>query len=214
MNTSTSQAAPVGCIAGYARVSTEEQRLDRQLAALTGLSANPRTGEPLLFTDHANGSLTERPGLDALREWVRAGDTVRVESFSRLSRDLGDLIALVKEFNGRGVAVEFVAERLTFTGDDSPISHLLLAVLGGVYEFEKAELRRRAQAGIEAAKAKGKYKGRVPSLTAEQVATAKTWVAQGVPKAKIARDLGVSRSTLYSALTGGPVRPPKKATAA
>lgn len=198
-----------GRIVGYARVSSEEQNLARQLAALDGLSESPRTGKPLLFTDKISGKDTNRPGLEALLDYVREGDTVRVASFDRLSRDLGDLRRLVKELTDQGVSVEFLHERLTFSGDDSPIANLMLNLLGSVHEFERAVIKQRAKQGIELAKKANKYKGRVPALKAEQIATAKAQVEQGVPKSKVARDLGVSRQTLYDALngTGGYAKP-------
>lgn len=80
------------------------------------------------------------------------------------------------------------------------MSTLLLSMLGAVAEFERSLIRERQAEGIAIAKSNGVYKGRKPSLNAEQVAEARQQVSQGVPKAKVARDLGVSRQTLYTAL--------------
>lgn len=209
MDTSQNTA---GRVVGYARVSSEDQHLDRQLAALGDLSTSPRTGRPLLYTDTLSGKDTNRPGLEAMLDYVREGDTVRVASFDRLSRDLGDLRRLVKDLTDQGVSVEFLHEHLMFSGDDSPIANLMLNLLGSVAEFERHQIRERARQGIAAAKARGVYKGRLPSLTSEQVEQARTMVASGVSKARVARDLGVSRQTIYSALGGGYTpRPTSKA---
>lgn len=191
-----------GRIVGYARVSSEDQNLDRQLEALGNLSKSPRTGEPLLYTDKISGKDTNRPGLDALLDYVREGDVVRVASFDRLSRDLGDLRRLVKALTDQGVSVEFLHERLTFSGDDSPIANLMLNLLGSVAEFERAMIKERARQGIALAKKAGKYKGRVPALKPEQIEQARQQVEAGIPKAEVARRLGVSRQTLYDALAG------------
>lgn len=192
-----------GRTVGYARVSSEDQSLARQLAALDGLSTSPRTGEPLIFTDQISGKDTERPGLDALLDYVREGDLVRVASFDRLSRDLGDLRRLVKELTEAGISVEFLHEHLTFSGEDSPISNLLLNLLGSVAEFERAQIRERQRQGIDAAHKRGDvYRGRVPALKPEQIKDARQRIAQGVAHTRVARDLGVSRQTLYCALKG------------
>lgn len=181
-----------GQIVGYVRVSSAEQNEARQLEALTGVDKT--------FIDKVSGRSADRPKLIEMVEWVREGDTVRVASLDRLARNLDDLRRLVSELTDRGVRVEFLKEGLTFTGDDSAMSKLLLSVMGAFAEFERSLIRERQAEGIAIARANGVYKGRKKSLTAEQVAEARAQVEQGVPKAKIARDLGVSRQTLYSAL--------------
>ena len=119
---------------GYVRVSSLDQQPARQL-----------DGIPLdkVFSDAASGRDTVRPGLAALREYAREGDTVLVHSMDRLARNLGDLRRLVGELTGRGVRVEFVCEGLVFTGEDAPLSRLLLSVMGAFAEFERALLRER-----------------------------------------------------------------------
>ena len=101
---------------GYLRVSSVDQNAARQLED----SPLDRT-----FTDKASGRDAKRPELDALRAYVRHGDTVVVHSMDRLARNLDDLRRLVKEFTGRGVHVEFVKEQLVFSGEDSPMATLL-----------------------------------------------------------------------------------------
>ena len=181
-----------GQVVGYVRVSSTDQNEARQVEALTGTDR--------LFVDKLSGKNTERPALTEMLGYVREGDTVRVASLDRLARNLDDLRRLVTELTAKGVRVEFVKEALTFTGEANPMSKLLLSMLGAVAEFERELIRERQAEGIAIAKAKGVYKGRKPALNAEQVEHAKSKVAAGVPKAAVARDLGVSRQTLYSAL--------------
>jgi DNA invertase Pin-like site-specific DNA recombinase len=118
-----------------------------------------------------------------------------------LARNLDDLRRLVRELTGRGVAVQFVKEQLTFTAEDSPMATLLLSVLGAFAEFERALIRERQLEGIALAKARGAYKGRKPSLSAGQAEALRARAAAGEPKAGLAREFGISRQTLYQYLS-------------
>ena len=152
------------------------------------------------FTDKASGKDANRPELAALLDYVRDGDTVKVHSMDRLARNLDDLRKIVKTITEKGARIEFSKENLIFTGDDSPIATLLLSVMGAFAEFERSLIRERQREGVAIAKAKGLYRGRKPKLNAAQIAEAKAKVASGVPKARVAREMGVSRMTLYGAL--------------
>jgi len=176
---------------GYVRVSTFEQNPERQLE-----------GVPVarVFADQASGKDVQRPQLEALSGFVRAGDTVVVHSMDRLARNLDDLRRIVHTLTGRGVRIEFVKERLTFTGEDSPLAHLMLAVMGAFAEFERALLRERQQEGIDLARQRGAYRGRQRSLSSAQVAELRRRLEAGEKKAPVARDYGISRETLYQYL--------------
>ena len=182
-----------GQVVGYGRVSSTSQNEARQVETLAGCDR--------LFVDKASGKDTGRPELTAALKYVREGDTLRVPSMDRLARNTVDLLTLVKGLTERGVTVEFTKEHLTFSGDNADsIGQLMLTILGGIAEFERSLIRERQAEGIAVAKAKGVYKGRKPALTGEQVEQARQRISQGVPKAVVARDLGVSRQTLYTAL--------------
>ncbi|MFC3718104.1 recombinase family protein [Deinococcus metalli] len=176
---------------GYIRVSGADQNPDRQLDGQTLAR---------IFSDQASGKDTRRPQLDALLGFVREGDTVVVHSMDRLARNLDDLRRLVTTLTGRGVRVEFVKEGLTFTGEDSPMATLLLSVMGAFAEFERALIRERQREGIALARTQGKYRGRKKALSPEQVQTLRQRVLAGEPKAALARELGISRETLYTYL--------------
>jgi DNA invertase Pin-like site-specific DNA recombinase len=107
-------------------------------------------------------------------------------------------------WTARSVAVEFVKEHLTFTGEDSPMSNLLLSMLGAVAEFERALILERQREGIALAKAEGKYKGRKRTLTTAQVTDLCTKAALGDDsKTALAEEFGISRETLYQYIKAG-----------
>jgi DNA invertase Pin-like site-specific DNA recombinase len=191
----------------YMRVSSIDQKTDRQLEGETFDET---------FIDKASGKDTKRPQLEAALKHVRRGDALVVHSMDRLARNLADLLAIVRDLTDRGVKVEFRKENLTFTGDDTPIAKLLLGVMGSVAEFERAIIRERQREGVAIAKKNGAFKGRTPALTAGQVAELRRRVAARDPKAAIARDLKISRATLYAYLrdSAPSVRPTKPSTTA
>lgn len=176
-------------LVGYLRVSTVEQNTARQLDGM---------GLDKVFTDHASGRDTNRPELARCLEFLREGDTLFVHSMDRLARNLGDLRAIVERLTSRGVVVSFHKEALTFTGKDSPMSNLLMSVMGAVAQFERELLRERQKEGIAIAKANRVYKGRIPVLTPEQAVAMRAKIALGVPKAQVAREFGISRSSMYN----------------
>jgi DNA invertase Pin-like site-specific DNA recombinase len=176
---------------GYVRVSSFDQNPDRQLDSV----CVTRT-----YTDKASGKDTRRPELDQLLAYVRDGDTVVVHSMDRLARNLDDLRRIVQGLTRRGVRIEFVKEGLTFTGEDSPMAHLMLSVMGAFAEFERTLLRERQREGIALAKQRGAYRGRKRALNMEQIGEVKRRIAAGEQKARVARDMGISRETVYQYL--------------
>jgi DNA invertase Pin-like site-specific DNA recombinase len=176
---------------GYVRVSAFDQNVDRQLE---GLALDK------VFTDKASGKDVDRPQLEAMLSFVREGDIVVVHSMDRLARNLDDLRKLVQSLTRRGIRIEFAKESLAFTGEDSPMANLMLSVMGAFAEFERALIRERQREGIAIAKQRGAYRGRKKALSEVKVAELMQRVAGGEQKAAIARDLGISRETLYQYL--------------
>ena len=176
---------------GYIRVSSLDQNTERQLE---GVQLDK------VFTDKASGKDTARPQLKAALDYLREGDFLLVHSMDRLARNLDDLRKVVLDLTRRGVHVQFVKENLTFTGEDSPMSNLLLSLLGAVAEFERSMIRERQREGIALAKKAGVYKGRKPSLTAVQIAEIRKRVKSGEQKTGLAAEYGISRQTLYTTL--------------
>ncbi|RYZ89576.1 MAG: recombinase family protein, partial [Proteobacteria bacterium] len=143
------------------------------------------------------------PELKAMIAYVREGDTVFVHSMDRLARNLADLLALVKTITDKGVKLTFQKEGLTFNGDDSPMSLLMLALVGAVAEFERSIILERQREGIAVAKAAGAYKGAKKKLTPEQADLLRARVKQGVSKALVAREFNISRQQVYVYLAEG-----------
>ena len=179
---------------GYIRVSSVDQNPERQLEGV----ALDR-----VFMDKASAKDTARPQLQEMLKFVREGDTIIVHSMDRLARNLEDLRKIVQHQTKHGVRVEFVKEGLSFSGEDSPMAHLMLSVMGAFAEFERTLLKERQREGIALAKKRGAYRGRKPTLSSSQIADLKARVEAGDKKAQVARDMGISRETLYQYLRQG-----------
>lgn len=188
-----------GQVIGYVRVSTVDQNPERQIVAIqAALGAEPDRW----FTDHSSGGSTDRPALSAMLIHVRDQDLIVVSSMDRLARSVVDLDQLVTRLTGRGITIRFLKEGLTFqaASQADPLAVFQLQVMGAFAQLERALIRDRQREGIEAAKARGAYRGRARRLNATQVAEARAEINSGVPKAAVARRLNVARQTLYSAL--------------
>ena len=182
-------------VIGYIRVSTYDQNPERQLE---GMHLDK------IFTDKASGKDLNRPAFEELLDYARDGDTVLVHSMDRLARNLEHLRQVVRELTAKGVKVQFVKERLTFTGEDSPMSTLLLSVIGAVAEFERSLIRERQREGVDLAKQKGLYRGRKKALNETQIHELQKRVAQGEKKAILARAFNIRRETIYQYLKLSP----------
>jgi len=171
----------------YKRVSTVEQSTERQLDGLTF---------DKVFEDAASAKDMSRPKLEAMIEYVREGDTIHVHDLSRLARDLGNLLSLVKTLNEKGVAVTFHKENLTFNGKDDAIQNLMLSMLGAVYQFERSMLLERQREGIAIAKRQGKYKGAKKRIDDQKILSE---LDKGTSIRKTAEKLNVGVSTVQRA---------------
>lgn len=180
-----------GQIVGYVRVSTTDQNPARQLEAIGQVDR--------LFAEKISARTTDRPQLQAMLAYVRSGDLVRVKSPDRLARSTTDLLTLVNQLKDKDVQIQFIDQPALNT--DSPQGQFMLTILGAVAQLERATIKERQAEGIALARARGIY-DRAPKLSADQIEQARRHIADGVPKAKIARDLHVSRQTLYTALAG------------
>lgn len=178
----------------YVRVSTLDQNPDRQLAAV---------GEcHRVFIDREQGShdrLAHRAQLEELIQYVRDGDHVVVASMDRLARSVIDLNTITRRLTDKGASVEFLKERLEFrTGAaEEPFAQFQMNLMGSFAQFEREMIRQRQAEGIAAAKARGVYKGRGRTHDDLTIQMMRDQAARGVPKARIAREYQISRSTLY-----------------
>lgn len=184
----------MGQTIAYTRVSSYSQSLDRQHELAQSCEK--------VFSEKASAKTRDRPELNALIAYAREGDLVRVYSVDRLARDLRDLDDIVKQLLDKGVSVEFTKEHIVFSPSETadPAQRLMFQMLGAFAEFERSIINERRREGVAAAKAAGKRAHRPPALTPDQAAEAVVRRSEGVPVARIARDLGVSRNTIYKAL--------------
>lgn len=135
----------------YIRVSTAEQNTARQEEAMQGL------GIEKTFIEKISGKNTERPELNNMLDFIRTGDIVYIESFSRLARNTKDLINLVEQIQRKGASIVSLKEGFDLT---TPAGRMMLTMMGALYQFELECSAERRQEGIEIAKKEGKYKGR------------------------------------------------------
>jgi DNA invertase Pin-like site-specific DNA recombinase len=179
---------------GYARVSTQDQTLNLQLDALD------RAGCERVFTDTASGAKAARPGLDDALSHLRSGDTLVVWKLDRLGRSLRHLIDTIQALSERGVGFKSLQESIDTT---TPGGKLVFHVFGALAEFERDLVRERTNAGLRAARARGRKGGRPKALTERQRRQAITLLKDRANSVSdICKTLKISRSTLYRYASG------------
>ena len=182
----------MGHALGYARVSTGEQDASLQHDALTA------AGCYRVFTDTASGSLESRPELNKVLDQLRPGDTLVVWRLDRLGRSIRHLIDQLAALQERGVEFRSLQENIDTSSSGGRLVFHLFASLA---EFERDLIRERTNAGLKAARARGRTGGRPPLLTKDKLRTAhKLYEQQDMTVAQIGEVLGVSRTTVYRAL--------------
>src|SRR5919206_3895841 len=185
---------------GYARVSTGEQTLDLQLDALQ------QSGCGKIYQETASGAKAERPVLEEVLGYLRSGDTLVVWRLDRLGRSLQHLIDVVAALAERGIGFKSLTEQIDTT---TPGGKLIFHVFGALAEFERDLIRERTQAGLAAARARGRLGGRPRKLAdPKRLALARALYDGGqTDVATICRTLGISRSTLYRSVAPPTARP-------
>jgi len=176
---------------GYARVSTNDQKSDLQIAALKS------AGCEHIFTDTASGAVSKRPELMRCLESLRAGDTLVVWKLDRLGRSLSHLVEVLASLQGKGIAFLSLTEAID---TESAAGRLLGHMLAALAEFERTLIVERTQAGLKAAKKRGVKLGRRPSLSDDQRKHARELLDRGESPATVAKLLNVCRATLYNSL--------------
>lgn len=170
----------------YARVSTTDQKLDRQLDNLKA------AGYDRIYTEKISGTKSQRPALDEMMRNLREGDTVIVDSFSRLSRSTKDLLEMVDRLQGMGVHLISLKEKLDTT---TAQGKLMLTVMAALSQFERDIIAERTAEGLKAAKARGRLGGR-PKVDEAKAKQALILIDRGYSIAEAARMTGISTSTI------------------
>ncbi len=176
---------------GYARVSTQEQTLDLQTDALE------RSGCEKIFTDTTSGAKSERPGLQEAMNHLRAGDTLIVWRLDRLGRTLKHLIATITQLNDTGIGFKSLQENMDTTTSGGK---LIFHIFGALAEFEREVIKERTNAGLQAARARGRLGGRpkIQTKDPKKIALArKLYNDASMPVQVICEQLHISKSTLY-----------------
>jgi len=175
---------------GYIRVSTEEQNEARQVEAFKSLAIE-RT-----FIDKASGKDTARPAYREMMAFVRAGDTVVVESISRIARNARDLLNIISELTEKGVEFVSLKESIDTT---TPQGRFMLTVFGAMAELERESILERQREGIAIAKTEGKYRGRQPLEVDEEQfkAVCAQWRAGQLTARAAMEQLGLKANTFY-----------------
>lgn len=178
-------------IFGYARVSTKEQNLDRQLDQLA------KRGVDKIFSDKISGVKESRPELDKMLGQLRSGDTVVVCSYDRLARSSKQLFNLAERFEENGVSLVSIKEG---TDTSTPQGRFFFAMCAAMAQFERELIKERQAEGIAAAKARGRQFGR-PSTDPDKMDTAiRLYKDGGISVKEICERTGVSRAPLYREL--------------
>ena len=174
---------------GYARISTKDQKLDLQKDALI------RAGCEEIFSDVASGAKTARSGLEKAIEFARRGDMLVVWKLDRLGRSLRHLITIVNDLHERGIGFESIEEKLDTT---TAGGKLFFHIFGALAEFERELIRERTNAGLKAARARGRNGGRPPALSEEDLPMVKKLLNnREIPIKDICTKFEISRATLY-----------------
>lgn len=177
---------------GYARTSTVDQESSFETQQEQLLAA----GCDRVFSEQVSAVAQERPEFDAAMDYLRDGDTLIVCRLDRLARSLSDLMAIAEELEKLGVHLKVLDMSLDTS---TPHGRMVLGIVGSVAQFERELMLERQRVGIQKAKEAGRYKGRKPTAMAK-ADEVRALVAQGVPKADIARRLGIGRASVYRAL--------------
>ncbi|MBA1343904.1 MULTISPECIES: recombinase family protein [Rhizobium] len=176
---------------GYARVSTTDQSLEIQTAQLKA------AGCEIVRSETASGkSRSGRTELETIMQFLRSGDELVVLRLDRLGRSTRDVLNLVHELDEKGASLRVLEPEVTTAGS---MGRMVITILGMVADMELQFIRDRQRAGIEAAKAEGVYKGRRKNVDDKEI---RRRIAAGESKADVARELRISRMTVYRALAG------------
>lgn len=175
---------------GYVRCSSATQNPERQEVLME------RLGVDKVYIDMCSGKNMQRPQLQAMLDFMREGDTIIVESFSRLARSTKDLLEITDIMTAKGV--EFISQKETID-TKTPAGRMLLTILASISQFERECIRERQQEGIELKKARGEYKGRVPIKIedADFEEQYKAWRSKIITAKKAMSNLGLKPNTFY-----------------
>jgi len=183
---------------GYARVSTQDQHLDLQIAALENSGCTKES----IFCDYMSGSRMDRPGLKEALSHLRCGDTLVIWKLDRLARSVKGLVDLVADLECKGINFSSLTDQID-TG--TPAGRFFFHVMASLAQMERELIGERTRAGLDAARRRGRVGGRKRLMTSGKVESARQLLASGMPPKEVAQNLGVSVPTLYRWVPAGKV---------
>lgn len=180
---------------GYARVSTEEQSLDRQIDALTKYGVDERN----IYQEKITGTKRNREQLDKMLNELKINDTVIVADLTRISRSTKDLLEIVSSIKDKGASIKSIKDTWLDTTTDNPYNSFLLTVMSGLSQLERDLISQRTKEGLASAKARGRNGGR-PSKRNDKEDIVKLMVKERYKIKDIIQQTGLSRTTVYRIL--------------
>lgn len=180
---------------GYARVSTEDQKLDRQIDQLVAAGIDRRN----IYQEKITGTRRSRPQLDKMLNEMQEGDILYVTDLTRISRSTKDLLKIVDMIKNKGAFIKSLKDTWLDTTSDNPYNTFLLTVMSGLSQLERDLISQRTREGLKSAKARGRCGGR-PSKQNPNADRVKKMVAGGMKIREVADLCNISRSTVYRIL--------------
>lgn len=176
---------------GYARVSTTDQNLDRQLDALIAYGVDKRN----IYSEKMTGTKLEREQLNKMLDELQAGDTIVISDLTRISRSTKDLLAIIDKIKEKGAYIKSIKDTWLDTTSNNPYNDFLLTVMSGLSQLERDLISQRTKEGLASAKARGRNGGR-PNKQNEKSPVVTALANSGMSIADIVKETGLSRSTV------------------
>jgi DNA invertase Pin-like site-specific DNA recombinase len=183
-------------LVGYARVSTFEQNLDRQLDSLISLGLDIRN----VYQEKLSGTTKNKPALTKMLAELQPNDIVVVSDITRISRSTKELLEIVGEIKNKGASIRSLKDTWLDTSSNNPYNDFLLTVMAGLSQLERDLISQRTREGLQAAKARGRNGGR-PSKRNSKSKLVETLSANNYKIKDIVKETGLSRTTIYRILS-------------
>lgn len=182
-------------LVGYARVSTDSQRLDRQIDELLAAGVDRR----MLYKEKITGTKKDRPELQRMLCELNEGDVVLISDLTRLSRSTRDLLNIIGKIKAKNASIRSLKDTWLDTTSQNPYNQFLLTVMSGLSQLERDLISQRTKEGLTSARARGRKGGR-PSKRNTKSAVVKALASSGMKMVDICKETGLSRSTVYRIL--------------
>lgn len=182
-------------LVGYARVSTQDQNLDRQIDMLERYGVDKRN----IYQEKITGTILNRPQLDKMLNELQNGDVVVIADLTRVSRSTRDLLNIVDKIKAKGASIKSIKDTWLDTTNDNPYNDFLLTIMAGMSQLERDLISTRTKEGLRSAKARGREGGR-PMKRNDKADLVRILYNQKYKIVDIVKQTGLSRATVYRIL--------------